>query len=329
VLVATFTVLSLLAIRAGLTGLFLALMLISWFFKYCFVVLDAALAGRNELPVLSVEMLNPFDEHRPLAFGVLAAICVAGVVFAKVYVGAVTAVVLATLCGLLIPAGIAVLGITDNVLLAAWPPRLFETLRGLGWDYILLNLSMLVVAAIAYAPTGLDFPVWATIAALQLLFLMLFALIGTAVFEHRLEFGLDSITPEERLADRDRREHNQSRQRMIDHAYEYFRHQKPLQGWHEIETWLNTHAQDDDTLTEYHEVFEAACVWDDVRPGDRLANELIGKLLVKRQTGAALEVLERRLAANPRFKPVNGTRLAELAGLAGKTALRRQLEAKA
>jgi hypothetical protein len=76
---------------------------------------------------------------------------------------------------------------------------------------------------------------------------------------------------------------------------------------------------------EYHAVFDAACAWDDVRPGDRLANELIGLLLVRRQTGTALEVAEQRFAMNPQFRPVNAARLAELASLAGKPALRRQL----
>jgi hypothetical protein len=328
VLVATFTVGFLLAMRAGLVGIPLAAMLLSWFFKYCFVVLDTALLGRNELPVLSVEMVNPFAEQRPLAVGLLIAAAVTIGIAAKVYLGTGAALTLAVVLGLVLPASIAVLGISGNVFLAAWPPRLLETLRAMGWDYILLNASMLVVAVIACAPTALDLPVWVALAALQLLFLTLFALIGTAVFEHRLEFGLDSRTPQEHLDERDRRDHKQARQRMIDHAYEYFRHQKPLEGWHEIETWLKTHARGDNTLREYHEVFEAACGWDDVRPGDRLANELIGLLLVRRQTGTALEVTERRFAVNPQFRPTSTARLAELAAVAGKPALRRQLEAK-
>ncbi len=328
VLVVTFTIGFLLATRAGLAGLPLALMLLSWFFKYCFVVLDSALAGRDELPVLSLEMVNPFDEQRPLGIGLLIVAAAAAVFAAKAYVGLGSAVVLATVFGLALPASIAVLGISGNLFLAAWPPRLLETLRGLGWDYILLNLAILIVAAIAYAPIALNVPIWMSIAALQLLFLLLFALIGTSVFERRIEFGLDSRTPEEHRAERDRRAHEQARQRMIDHAYEYFRHQKPLEGWHEIETWLKAHARGDGTLPEYHAVFEAACGWDDVRPGDRLANELIGLLLARRQGGAALQVAEQRFAVNPQFRPASGVRLAELAGQAGKPALRRQLEAK-
>jgi hypothetical protein len=75
-------------------------------------------------------------------------------------------------------------------------------------------------------------------------------------------------------------------------------------------------------------VFEAACGWEDARPGDRLANELIGLLLARRQTGVALEVAEQRFAANPQFRPTSAQRLTELAAVAGKRALRRQLEAK-
>jgi hypothetical protein len=328
VLVATFTLLLLLAFRSGWTGIPLLAMVVSWFFKYCFVVLDTALAGRPELPVLSVEMLNPFDEQRPLTFGLLVVACTALVIAAKVYVGEVTALLLATALGLLLPASIAVLGLSSNVLLAAWPPRLVATLRGMGWDYLLLNLALLLAGGILYGQLSLTVPTWLALIALQLLFFMLFGLIGTAVFEHRVEFGLDSRTPEEQREERDRREHNQARQRAIDHAYEQFRVQKPLEGWREIETWLKAHAVGGRTLAEYHAVFEAACGWDDVRPGDRLANELIGLLLARRQTGVALEVAERRFAVNPKFRPTAAVRLSELAAVAGKRALRRQLETK-
>src|SRR5690242_7647088 len=158
--------------HAGLPGIPLAAILVSWFFKYCFVVLDAALAGHDELPVLSVEMVNPFDEQRPLGVGLLIVAAAMCVLAAKIYVGVAAALALAIALGLLLPASIAVLGITGNLFLAAWPPRLFELLRGLGWDYVLLNVSILVAAAIAYAPQQLDMPTWAALAALQLLFLM-------------------------------------------------------------------------------------------------------------------------------------------------------------
>ena len=106
---------------------------------------------------------------------------------------------------------------------------------------------------------------------------------------------------------------------------------KLLEGWQEIQAWLTRHGQGEQALAEQRAVLEAASRWDDVRPADRLADDLIALLLAARETGQALEVLERRLASNPRFRPARAdhtVRLAELASLAGKGALRRRLESE-
>ncbi|MEJ0008541.1 MAG: hypothetical protein WDM77_19805 [Steroidobacteraceae bacterium] len=71
ILAAVFSLLGYFAPQAGVLGIPLALILVSWFFKYCFVLLDAVVAGHEELPVLSVEMLNPVDEQRPLIQAVM------------------------------------------------------------------------------------------------------------------------------------------------------------------------------------------------------------------------------------------------------------------
>jgi len=72
------------------------------------------------------------------------------------------------------------------------------------------------------------------------------------------------------------------------------------------------------------------CRWEDVAFADRLANEYIARLLARGENGRALEVLERRLASNPSFRPaeaLHAKRLTELAALAGKRSLQRQLAA--
>ena len=71
-----------------------------------------------------------------------------------------------------------------------------------------------------------------------------------------------------------------------------------------------------------------AAGWDDIRPADRLTDDLVELYLTRRETGRALEVVEERLSSNPRYRPKNpthATRLIELAAAAGKRALRRQL----
>jgi hypothetical protein len=163
------------------------------------------------------------------------------------------------------------------------------------------------------------------------------------VFEHRLELGIESKTQQERMAERDAREHSAERGRMLDRAYSRFRVRKPIEGWQEIEAWLRRYAQtpresqgnssrdssgDSPLLVEYRAVLEAASKWDDVRAADRLANDFVSLLLARRATGEALSVVEGRLATNPQFQvlpPAQAIRVAELAGAAGKRPLQRRV----
>src|SRR5687768_10054375 len=66
VLIVTFSILLLIASSGGLLGLPLALLTISWFFKYGFVLLDHVADGVMEPPVLAIEMINPVNESRPV-----------------------------------------------------------------------------------------------------------------------------------------------------------------------------------------------------------------------------------------------------------------------
>ncbi len=55
----------------GIPGDFI---LLSWFFKYCYALLDAVIAGHKDLPVMSVEMVNPVDEQRPLVQAIIVSL---------------------------------------------------------------------------------------------------------------------------------------------------------------------------------------------------------------------------------------------------------------
>jgi hypothetical protein len=137
---------------------------------------------------------------------------------------------------------------------------------------------------------------------------------------------------EERIEERNEREHASKRNHMMDHAYMKFRVGKPSEGWQEIQDWLIAQRAGSDPtdhrLLEHRAVLAVAERWDDVRAADKLTNELVELYFARRQNGRALEVVEERLASNPKFKPAQSAhalRLAELAGVAGKRALRRQL----
>ena len=331
-LLLTFTLGQELALYAGWMGLPLGVALLSWFFKYCFILLEAIVIGAAEPPVLSVEMINPINEQRPLG----QALLIAGGVALSMGVGKVLGAVLgwstAALLLLVLPASIATLGMTGHLLRAAWPPELWSVIRGVGRDYLVLVVAIAGLALLFFALGHYGANSWVLIGGGQLSFLLAFALIGSVLHEHRLALGIEYRTLEEHIAERTEREHASERNRMMDHAYMKFRVGKPLEGWQEIQSWFKSKRAGvdpgDERLLEHRAVLAIAAGWDDVRPADRLTNELIELYFARRQTGRALEVVEERLATNPKFtpsQPAHALRLAELAAAAGKRALRRQL----
>jgi hypothetical protein len=333
-LVVTFTLGLVLARRAGWMGIPLAALLISWFFKYCFILLDAVITGLEEPPVLAIEMVNPVDEQRPLAQAAL----LAGGAYLAFELGTHTTAtfgwLLAMLLLFLLPASVAVLAMSGNPLRAAWPPELLSLVRGVGSDYLVPVAGIIAFAGLLLALAWLGVPVWFFIAGTQLGLLLVFSLVGGALHEHRLELGIEFKTAGERLEERTQREYVIERNRTLERAYRKFQVAKPLEGWQEIEAWLKLHggAADptDKLLLEHRAVLAAVLRWDDVRPGDRLTDELVSLYLARGETGRALEVVEERLASNARYRPkqaAHANRLAELAAAAGKRALRRQLAA--
>src|SRR3979411_426592 len=83
-----FAVLLSMASHAGLMGLPMALILTSWFFKYAYVLLDHTARGFDEPPTLDIEMVNPFNEQRPLAQIAILGLIYLGVHFAQASLGA-------------------------------------------------------------------------------------------------------------------------------------------------------------------------------------------------------------------------------------------------
>jgi hypothetical protein len=328
VLVLTFSIGLLLAIKAGFAGILLGLLLFSWFFKYCFVIFDSVVAGHDEPPVLSIEMVNPIGEQRPLVLAVLIFVAGMAVSALQARFGAALGFAAVIVLTWVLPATIGVLGYTRNVAKAIWPPALLTLIRILGRDYILLNVVTLASAGAIYSIAVQEASILFVLIATQLLLLLAFCLIAGAMFEHRLELGIDTLTRHERMAERAARESQAERGHMLDTAHSKFRVRKPLEGWQEIESWLRVRAQGESQLTEYRAVLDATSKWDDVRAADRLANDFIALLLTKRANGEALLVVEQRLATNPKYQvspPAHATRIAELAGMAGKRALQRRL----
>ena len=123
-LIATLTLLLSIASLAGLPGLPLKVIVLSWLFKYAYVLLDLSSEGVVEPPVLSAEMVNPV-EQRPL---MQLAICGAGFGLAW-WIGGVPGYALGAAFLVLLPATAAVLGVTGSAIEALNPLTLARVMR--------------------------------------------------------------------------------------------------------------------------------------------------------------------------------------------------------
>jgi hypothetical protein len=332
ILVGVFTLLWYYAITWGgilsIYGIFVDVILVSWFFKYCYALLDSVVAGNDEPPVMSVEMLNPVDEQRPLIQAIIVSLGFIACWGAYHAVGPIVGLGLGALLLTALPATIGLLAISDNWLHALSPLAIGRVMKGLGWTYIfVLAVTLGGAVLIGWLARTMD-SLLLTLALAQLVLLGIFCFVGGAIFERRVELQLATLTHGERVSARDERHHANDRASVLDRTYALLRLKRRGEAWATLEEWIRKHCPDTHPFTEYHTLLEATCTWDDLLVGDRVTNEYLGKLLANGETGMALEALEIRLRTNPKFypdQPAYAARLTELASLAGRKVLSRQL----
>ncbi len=332
ILVATFTLLWWFTFNAGFLGFPLAILLVSWFFKYCYALLDAVVAGHNDLPVLSVEMLNPVDEQRPLFQAVMIIFESLACWWVYRTLGPAAGLVLGAVLLSTLPATVGLLAISDSWVHALSPagdrthhegprPQIYRCGGGhAGWHGTDRNSGShpgFTAAGAGARPADIH---------------------GHVLFcrrrhlRNRIDLQLATRTYDERVAERDERRHADERAAVLDRTYALLRLKRRREAWAHLEAWMRQHCPDAHPFTEYHALQQATCSWDDPDIGDRVTTEHLGKLLANGETGMALEALQLRLASNPGFYPYGqayAVRLNELATLSGRKAMSRQLLANA
>jgi len=201
ILVAIFTIVWAYAIKGGVFGIPADIILASWFSKYCYVLLDSVVAGHKELPVLSVEMLNPVDEQRPLVQAIIVSLGFIASWWLYHSVGPVAGLMLGALLVMALPATVALLAIGDSWLHALSPVAIVRLVKGMGLTYfgvLVVTLGgMLLVVTLALTLDSLLL----TLVLAQLLFIAMFCYVGGAVFESRIDLQLATRTFDERLAE--------------------------------------------------------------------------------------------------------------------------------
>jgi hypothetical protein len=301
------------AANGGLMGIPLAFIITSWFFKYAYILFDHTVRGFDEPPTLDIQMLNPLDEQRPLAQVVILGLIYAAVKFAQQMMGSTVAIVIAVMAALLLPASVAILGLERNILKAAYPVAWVRMVLGLGPQYALV-LSIIAGYSLLIVLLG-RWELWlpVQIAIFMFCILSVFSVLGGALYERRHELGLETWASPERTEELERKRELRQSENDVTEAYGQMRAGSHTQAWQRLQTWLTvrSHAPED-----YRWLCSCVASWGDPRYVTRLTEDYVDRLLQLNRNGEALDVVARRLADDPSFRPKSAAATLQIARLA-------------
>ena len=318
-LIVVFSLLFWIALRAGLLGIWLGFVLLSGFLNYGFILLDSIAAGEAEPPVLTIEQMNPLNGGRWLMM-----LCIViGAFFvsdAAIYwFGRSLAIALALLAATLLPAVIAVQGATGSVQQSLNLARCVRLILRIREDYSFIVLWVALFGALGYVlcrlPLGDAVPPVLKISLVLYAWLASFALIGGVLHERRDEIGLaDADSPEECDPQIDAgvlRE--KERDQEVDRIYAQWRGGAHVNAWSSIEACLQ---KSTDPIGDLRWMYDRIARWPDPLLANRIAQEMLPRLLAARRYGEALNLTRERLKIFPQFRPGSAGELLQLARLA-------------
>jgi hypothetical protein len=300
----------------------LGIILVSWFFKYGYVLLDYSSRGVDESPVLDITMLNPLDEQRPLAQLLILGAVVGVIVVVGMRLSLTAAWVLSGLWGLVVPASVAVLAIEGNPFKAIYPVALARMMAGLGVFYLLVLavIGLYIGLALLIGKIDVGFLIGCLFDSFAIL--SVFSVLGGALYERRHELGLDAWHSPERSGEREREAQRRRDAHEIADAYGLTRANQHTQAWAKLQAWLQSRGH---AIEDYHWLCDRTASWSDTRYVTRLTEEYIERLLRAKRTGEALEAAASRLRADPSFRPKTAASTLKLAELAARAGGRRSV----
>ncbi|HEX4050899.1 MAG TPA: hypothetical protein VHY19_08495 [Steroidobacteraceae bacterium] len=302
-------------LRCGWLALPVVLILATWYFKYSFAFLDAQVAGHHEPPVLSVEMIMAsLDEFRFLVPLILCIVAFFAFGAANYFVGTIVAIVLALVMWAVLPAVIAVQGWTGRLSHSFNPVIWVRMARALGRDYLwMVSCIVGLVALCALAALVPGSPLLLKITASLYAWLGAIAVIGGALRVNRetLSERIPLIIPDTPppASDAAARE----RERWIDTMYGALRANNRDNVWNVVLERVQTVPH---PLSELHWLYERVAAWRPFPFPNRVAQELITRLLAEDREGEALRLVRARLALDPAFRPLTADEARRLAQLA-------------
>lgn len=316
--IALFTFGFTIGLGAGLYGIIMTLLMMSWFFKYAYVLLDATANGIEEPPTMAAEMLNPV-EQRPL----MQLVICCGVGWLVYRIGGIAGVAVGVLALLYLPASVAVMGASARAIDAVNPVALTRVVLGLG-NYYVLILAVIAVYAFALlvlVQSGL--PLFVQILFVDFAIFSIFALLGGALYERRHVLGYEPTHTPERKAERAERERSRERAHALDVVYGEARGGNFLAARESLLNWIR-HNDPDWLERDVRFFFSEARTWQDEKAFVFLSRFLISELIEMGKTGTAVEIVGGVLERAPALKlgtAGDTVKIATLARAAGKRTL--------
>jgi hypothetical protein len=305
-----------LAQYAGLFGVPVDLLLLSWLCNYSYIALEAIANGAREPPVLALEMLNPVNEARPI-FQLALVIVVSLLLGMLAFIDLALAGALAILALIALPASVGALAVASSVWQAVHPAVLWHIARTLGRSYVAIVAAALGYGCLVYWLASWHLlPLWPLIALAIFAWLSVFALLGGSIYEHREMLGHDATDSPERKAARRQYEIDRERSRFIDRVHAQARGGNLAGAWDSVERELAGNNHDFEC---YDWLFDRLSEREDARLARRLAQDYLAKALSRDNARATL-IAQRALRADPTFRPRSGAqclRLADLLRLSG------------
>jgi hypothetical protein len=288
----------------GVLAIPLIAIMSTWFFRYGLLMVEHVAWDQVDEPVLSVEMLNPLEQGKAMVLLFVTGVFFAIFYGAQYWFGRIAGAFVGLAAVGLLPAVIAVQTAKDRALLALNPVDWFHAIRWLKTDYLLVLATILFYWVLGYilllTPLSEHVPLFVQILLLMFGWLATFALLGGAIRERRISDPDDS--PLERYEEGESQEEiARRRERKIDSIYGEWRSGAQKNAW---QTLMREVEESGDPVEELRWIQERVAGWPEPRLANRVAQELVPRLIAISRFGEAITVTRQRLAADPDYRPV-------------------------
>jgi hypothetical protein len=312
-----------LAVQAGMFGIWLGVLVLFSFWRYCYDALLAFAQGHKRIHPPGLETFNPIGNWAVLMhFFFFPGLMAVALIYRP------GGLVLVPIIALTFPASAALMGLTSNIGHALNPAALIEFARTLGSDYAALVVGYIGILGGAYFVlalmgmvsgmlvffVGTAVEIWAILAS--------FALIGSALRAHRLQFEIvgELVPREEQLM---KLRHDDWR-KDLDIAFAAFRSGLKASGYNSLHAIV---ASQGDSLEVNHWLVENMLEWDERKYAFEVASKLMPRMLAMGDGAGALELYQRCRRRDPNFRPPRpvAEQLAECARDFGRSGLADEL----